>query len=108
MELNRTQHPPLAQLFSAGGAARNVSWRQIVSDVIGEPQTFLDKGNDAFGTALLAGHAIGAIDIKEMAKSNLNSAITTYPRLAYQEIYQKRYQRFIELSRLDNKIIGSQ
>ena len=58
---------PIEKLFVIGGGAKSVLWRQILCDVLGETLIKPSVEDAAFGSALLAGIAVGAFDNWEHA-----------------------------------------
>lgn len=62
LEEIRAQNIPVDQFRIIGGGAKGKLWRQIVSDVLGQPLTCTQDNDSSLGSAMLAGVAVGMFD----------------------------------------------
>ncbi len=85
---------PVTSIRLGGGGARGPLWRQIQSDIYGQPVDLLEaEEGGAFGAALLAGTGIGAWPTVEAAcASTIRVAATIPPR--HPEVMDEAYQQY--------------
>ena len=62
LEEIKAQNIPVNQYRIIGGGAKGKLWRQIVSDVFGQPLTCTQDNDSSLGSAMLAGVAVGMFD----------------------------------------------
>lgn len=80
--------------FAAGGGARNHSWRQIVTDILGCDQFFTPRSLGALGAALIA---LAAIDEASFNKVIADLRSETEPSLvnhSHEQAYLSAYERY--------------
>lgn len=80
----------------SGGGARNILWRQIISDILGlEVETVNSLEGPAFGAAIIAAVGDGAYkDIDEACSSIIKSSDAVYPDEKMVEVYNIKYKKF--------------
>ena len=78
-----------------GGGAYSPLWRQIVSDALGMEFHLKESSDSSFGTAMLAGVAVGAFDSFEgvIQKCSKTIAVTT-PNPANKEKYTELFETY--------------
>jgi xylulokinase len=83
---------------AAGGGARSETWRQIVSDVLGADQAWVEESDGALGDAMLAAWAIGESDTFAEAHVRwLSEPIVTHPRPEVHRVHERRYETWRRL-----------
>jgi len=88
----------LSRVVASGGGARSKLWRQIVSDITGVPQEYVENGEAARGAAFLAGYALGLFkDLKTMRRDWLQVGNVTRPRTEVRERYRRLFAVYREL-----------
>ncbi len=83
--------------IAIGGGTKGELWRQICSDVLGMTLKTTESADSSFGSAMLAGIAVGVFkDAEDAAKKCIKVKSVTYPNLEntakYREIF-KEYKR---------------
>jgi len=80
------------------GGSRSRLWRQIMADVLNrELVSILDHPGASYGAAVIAGVGAGVIPDWSYVVGALGVGETTSPTLANVEIYDERYQQFLQL-----------
>jgi xylulokinase len=99
LEIMKQIGVPIRQVRASGGGARSALWRQILTDVTGEPHvtTNSDEG-PAYGVAILAGVGGGLFDSVESACRNLiQTREATEPNPAASARYDRLYRIYRQL-----------
>lgn len=83
----------------AGGAVNSKVWVQIFADVLNMPiETVSTKELGAKGCAMAAAIAAGIYkDYQEAAAQMVQVKETVYPRVETVDIYQKKYEKYVDL-----------
>ncbi len=109
-ELIKQCNVTIDTLYVTGGASKNLNWRQILADIMGQKvRAFKEREGPAFGAALLAGLGVGIwdspedfsnfFDKGEETKENLNNVkLYTEAYQIYKELYTKLKDTFIKSS----------
>lgn len=88
----------ISRIVASGGGAQSKLWRQIVSDITGLPQEYVENGGAALGAALLAGYGVGLFeDLKAIREGWLRIRDVTRPRSEVRERYEKLFAVYREL-----------
>jgi len=98
----------VSALRATGGAANSALWTQIKADVTGK--TLEVPASDtatAWGAAILGGVATGVFTSCEKAVSGVDVLRACVPREEFQEVYERNYRIYKELSR-QTQAIGIQ
>lgn len=78
-----------------GGGGKSELWRQILADVLGIRLIQKKYSDSSFGTAMLAGVAVGVFDSFESAVNKCNEEISvTVPNMQNHEKYKKYFKRY--------------
>jgi len=87
------------QVFSTGGGAKSVLWRQIKADVVGLPMVLLAQPETTIlGDAILAAVASGAYqNLDEACAQMVRTQGQVEPNLANQKVYAEAYARYCAL-----------
>lgn len=87
-----------SQVRAQGGGAKSAVWRQMLSDIIGQPHVTLnvDEG-PAFGVALLAGASQGAWTLQDACANTLKPVSVCSPDPVKTEKYQKLHAFYTTL-----------
>ena len=90
---------PLTRLVISGGGSRCALWRQIIADVFGRPLSSVPNGDNALGTAYLAGVALGMFDsFKSVRDQWLSTGAIITPNPAQVERYDTLYHFYQQLN----------
>jgi xylulokinase len=86
------------QIVLAGGGGRSPFWQQMVADVFGVPvHALLSPEQSASGAAILAGGAVGALDVSQAARAWPRYAPPRQPDPGLHSFYQERLAAFVGL-----------
>ncbi len=98
LESSYPEGNPLRRLVATGGGARSPLWRQIVSDITGMPQDFVEEADGPLGAAYVAGLAIGMFhDFDCLQKEWVKVSAVTKPDPVAKKLYDQYYRIFVEL-----------
>lgn len=87
-----------SRLVAIGGGARSHTWLQAVSDATGRVQEVpRERAGAAYGDALLAAVATGAIDDLDAAAELVEVEERIEPTDAHRELYDRRYRTYRDL-----------
>lgn len=87
---------PLTRLVIGGGGSGCALWRQIIADVLGRALTSIPQGDNALGTAYLAGVALGMFDSFRTVRDEwLSHSSVILP----DEARARRYSRYFSFYR---------
>ena len=90
---------PLSRVAIGGGGSNCLLWRQIIADVLGQELIHLTQGDNAVGTAYLAGMGIGMFDsFRTVRDVWLREKEIIQPDPAEAERYSKRSAFYQELA----------
>ncbi len=86
------EHEDVATIIGGGG--KSLLWRQMVSDALGIELVQMKNNDSSFGSAMLAGIAVGIFDSAEQAVEKCNEVVsTTSPNsentVKYRELFKK-------------------
>jgi xylulokinase len=82
----------LRRVVASGGGARSTLWRQIVTDITGLPQEYVQDGDTARGAAFLVGYALGLADsLAAIRDCWLHAAQVTQPQPQEHEHYKRLF-----------------
>lgn len=100
----------LGTLRAAGGASRSSVWMQAKADITGCPiQAVADSEATACGCAVLAGVGAGIfLDFDSVCRRIVKLEVPYMPRAAYKELYDERYQRYLELYKRLEPMMGGE
>jgi len=88
----------LSRVVASGGGAQSRLWRQIVSDITGVPQEYVENGEAARGAAFLAGYGLGLFkDLKTIQRDWLQVEDTTRPCTEVRERYRRLFAVYRDL-----------
>jgi len=88
----------ISRVVASGGGARSKLWRQIVSDITGMPQEYVEHGDSARGAAFLAGYGLGLFEgLKVMREHWLPVTQVTMPCAEERDKYQRLFNVYREL-----------
>jgi xylulokinase len=85
-----------AKLVAIGGGAKNRTWLQIVSDVVGQTQWVPESPGASYGDALLAGVAVGILEDLRAVQEWLGEPGLVTPDPDAHAIYDKYYALYRE------------
>lgn len=94
-----------AEIRSLGGGAKSGVWCQIKADVLGIPVKVVagSENTACMGAAMLAGAAVGMWPSVQHAVDKFVSISEVYlPNPAVSPVYQKNYEKYLEISRALN------
>ncbi|MCI8478373.1 MAG: hypothetical protein HFE97_08500 [Oscillospiraceae bacterium] len=92
---------PLTRLVIGGGGSRCALWRQIIADVLGRPLTSVPNGDNALGTAYLAGVALGIFDSFNTVRDQwLNTGTIITPDREQSDQYDTYFHFYQQLNTL--------
>ncbi len=78
-----------------GGGGKSPLWRQMIADALGIKLLEMKHADSSFGSAMLAGIAIGAFESAEAAVKLCNSVVSeTVPSAENTEKYKKLFQKY--------------
>lgn len=78
-----------------GGGTKGKLWRQITADVLGIALKTTKSSDSSFGSAMLAGIAVGVFtDAKDAVKKCVSEMDITYPNLENTEKYRKIFEDY--------------
>lgn len=84
--------------FIIGGGSKSPLWRQIVSDVLGVCLVLTENNDSSFGSAMLAGVAIGIFEgYDEVIKKCTNTVNTTTPNKENTKKYAEIFEIYKEI-----------
>src|SRR5438034_7343841 len=86
--------------YTAGGGVLGTAWCQIVSDIVGRTQAVNADTDGAIGGALIAGHVAALFDLETIIEQRNNYAHLYKPQAHLRDFYDKRYKRYMYISRL--------
>lgn len=87
---------PLLRLAVGGGGAKSPLWRQITSDCLGIPQTYIPGADETYAGAYIAAMGVGVFsDEANFYDKWLGHAITTEPDPENVEKYNLIYKAYI-------------
>ena len=92
---------PLSRLVISGGGSNCRLWRQIIADVLNRELTYLPQGDNAVGTAYLAGRGLGLFDSFRVVRDRWRGAGERIaPRPEEAERYDRRFAYYQSLNAL--------
>lgn len=108
-ELIKQCNVTIDTLYVTGGASKNLNWRQILADILGQKvHAFKEREGPAFGAALLAGLGVGIWDSPEDFPNFFDKGEETKENLNNVKLYTEGYQLYKELySKLKDTFIKS-
>ena len=78
-----------------GGGGKSPLWRQMISDALGIELTEMKYSDSSFGSAMLAGIAVGIFESPEQAVEKCNEVIsTTHPCPENTEKYRELFKKY--------------
>ena len=78
-----------------GGGGKSPLWRQIAADVLGITLVRKKYSDSSFGTAMLAGVALGIFSDFETAVAVCNETVSeTAPNMENHKLYLKKFQTY--------------
>ena len=78
-----------------GGGGKSPLWRQMVSDALGIKLIEMKYADSSFGSAMLAGIAVGIFDSAEQAVEKCNKVVSmTVPNPDNTEKYKQFFKRY--------------
>ena len=111
LEEIKAQNIPVNQFRIIGGGAKGRLWRQIVSDILGQPLTCTQENDSSLGSAMLAGVAVGMFDsYADSVSKCVKISSQCEPIMENVKVYEKGFQSYREiqkaLSSAYHKFIG--
>ena len=98
LETSYPEGHPVRRLVATGGGARSALWRQIVSDISGISQDYVEDADGPLGAAYVAGMATGLFEDFEALKNRwVKVSAHTEPNWEYYKKYSNYYSIFVEL-----------
>lgn len=95
MELEKIGIPHDKKATVIGGGGKSPLWRQITADVLGITLVQKRHSDSSFGTAMLAGVAVGVFDSFEQAVSVCNETVSeTKPNMENHEKYAEIFKTY--------------
>lgn len=92
---------PLSRLVISGGGSNCLLWRQIIADVLNQELTYLPQGDNAMGTAYLAGRGLGLFDSFRIVRDCwLGDGERIVPNPVEVERYDRRFAYYQSLNAL--------
>lgn len=90
---------PIHQFFIIGGGARSRLWRQIICDVLGQSLVKPHVEDAAFGSAVMAGVAVGAFaDIESAVSTCSRTEDRLLPNLDNHQIYNTYFDVYLAVT----------
>lgn len=78
-----------------GGGGKSPLWRQMIADSLGITLVEMKYADSSFGSAMLAGVAMGIFETPEKAVTTCNKVVSeTYPNYENTEKYAKLFKRY--------------
>lgn len=103
MEDAKLRPEDFKRVYAAGGGARSRIWKKIVSEIIRIPQHYYPSSAGAIGGAMLAGYALRAFNLKEIA--NYRAANLELPSDI--ENNERAYERNFKLYKKFNEVVNT-
>jgi len=94
---------PVKRIVATGGGASSKLWRQILSDIIGQPLHYHADTDPCLANAYLVGYALGSWDSLEGIRDWLPPSVVAEPSENAHLIYDKVYHRFLALQLMHSK-----
>jgi xylulokinase len=94
----RGAHSLDPRLIVVGGASHSDLWMQIIADITHYPvYTIVQEVEAALGAALLAAHAVGLVDDRQMEKGWVQLELRAEPEAGNVGVYDRAFTRYLEL-----------
>jgi xylulokinase len=91
---------PLRKLYLIGGGAKSATWRRVLADVLGRPLNKPAVEDAAFGSALLAGVAVGLFpDLAAAARTCAQVETIIEPDPANRRLYDEAFAIYRDVVR---------
>lgn len=94
----RGAHSLDPRLIVVGGASHSDLWMQIIADITHFPvYTIVQEVEAALGAALLAAHAVGVVDDRQMEKGWVQLELRAEPEAGNVGVYDRAFASYLEL-----------
>ncbi|WP_330213639.1 FGGY-family carbohydrate kinase [Pseudomonas sp. Z18(2022)] len=94
----RGAHSLDPRLIVVGGASHSDLWMQIIADITHYPvYTIVQEVEAALGAALLAAHAVGLVDDREMEKGWVQLELRAEPEAGNVGVYDRAFASYLAL-----------
>ncbi|NVZ42600.1 hypothetical protein HX786_31460, partial [Pseudomonas sp. 21615526] len=94
----RGAHSLDPRLIVVGGASHSDLWMQIIADITHFPvYTIVQEVEAALGAALLAAHAVGVVDDRQMEKGWVQLELRAEPAAGNVGVYDRAFASYLEL-----------
>ncbi|MHA6574759.1 FGGY-family carbohydrate kinase [Pseudomonas yamanorum] len=94
----RGAHSLDPRLIVVGGASHSDLWMQIIADITHYPvYTIVQEVEAALGAALLAAHAVGLVDDRQMEKGWVQLELRAEPKAENTQAYDHSFANYLEL-----------
>lgn len=98
---------PLKRLVIGGGGSNCLLWRQIIADVLHQELTYIPQGDNALGTAYLAGMALKLFDSFDTVRDRwLRETSVIRPDAANAERYDRLFPFYQHLNTLSRPVFA--
>ena len=98
VEIVKSKDISIKEIIAVDGGAKSKLWRQIVSDIMGIPQSYMSKtGGAPIGDAILAGIGCGLFQDARIVKKWIPEGDKTNPIPKNHDVYKKYYKLFLKV-----------
>lgn len=94
------------RVITAGGGTKNLTWMQIISDILGMEITIpKDFQSSCYGDAMMAAVGAGRLKDFQALKRSLPAGTILKPDQKNHEVYGRYYEKFIQLYLTNRKLM---